>query len=64
MLTGELPGKPLEAPSHKVQIDVRLDAVVLRALEKKPELRYQQVSDVKDGGGDDLADGPVRRPDS
>jgi tRNA A-37 threonylcarbamoyl transferase component Bud32 len=47
MLTGELPGKPLEPPSHKVQIDVRLDAVVLRALEKKPELRYQQVGDVK-----------------
>ncbi len=47
MLTGELPGKPLEPPSHKVQIDVRLDAVVLRALEKKPELRYQQVSILK-----------------
>ncbi|HWY31931.1 MAG TPA: protein kinase, partial [Candidatus Acidoferrum sp.] len=47
MLTGELPGKRLEPPSHKVQIDVRLDEVVLRALEKKPELRYQQVSEVK-----------------
>jgi serine/threonine protein kinase len=47
MLTGELPGKQLQPPSTKVQIDVRLDAVVLRALEKKPELRYQQVSDVK-----------------
>ena len=47
MLTGELPGKCLEAPSRKVQIDVRLDAVVLRALEKKPELRYQQAGDVK-----------------
>ncbi len=47
MLTGELPGKRIEPPSHKVQIDVRLDEVVLRALEKKPELRYQQVSDVK-----------------
>ena len=47
MLTGELPGKPLEPPSHKVHIDVRLDAVVLRALEQKPGLRYQQVSDVK-----------------
>src|ERR1035437_4827008 len=47
MLTGELPGKCLEAPSKKVQIDVRLDEVVLRALEKKPELRYQQVSEVK-----------------
>ncbi len=47
MLTGELPGKQLEAPSKKVQIDVRLDEIVLRALEKKPELRYQQVSEVK-----------------
>ena len=47
LLTGELPGKPLQPPSRKVQIDVRLDEVVLRALEKKPELRYQQVSEVK-----------------
>ena len=47
MLTGELPGKPIEAPSHKVQIDVRLDEVVLRALEQKPELRYQQASVLK-----------------
>ena len=47
MLTGELPGKRLEPPSSKVQIDVRLDEIVLRALEKKPELRYQQVSEVK-----------------
>jgi serine/threonine protein kinase len=47
MLTGELPGKPIVPPSRacgKVQVDVRLDEVVLRALEKKPELRYQQVS--------------------
>jgi serine/threonine protein kinase len=47
MLTGELPGKKIEPPSKKVQIDVRLDEVVLRALEKNPELRYQQVSEVK-----------------
>ncbi|HEV2454158.1 MAG TPA: serine/threonine-protein kinase, partial [Verrucomicrobiae bacterium] len=47
MLTGELPGKRIEPPSRKVQIDVRLDEVVLRALEKTPELRYQQVSEVK-----------------
>jgi tRNA A-37 threonylcarbamoyl transferase component Bud32 len=44
MLTGELPGKQIEPPSHKVQIDVRLDEIVLRALEKNPELRYQQAS--------------------
>ncbi|MDR3460593.1 MAG: protein kinase [Verrucomicrobiae bacterium] len=47
MLTGELPGKKIEAPSKKVHIDVRLDEVVLRALEKKPELRYQQASILK-----------------
>lgn len=47
MLTGELPGQQLEAPSRKVQIDVRLDEVVLRALEKNPEHRYQQASQVK-----------------
>jgi predicted Ser/Thr protein kinase/type II secretory pathway pseudopilin PulG len=47
MLTGELPDKHLEPPSHKVQIDVRLDEVVLRALERKPELRYQQASALK-----------------
>jgi serine/threonine protein kinase len=47
LLTGELPGKRIEPPSRKVQIDVRLDEVVLRALEQKPELRYQQVSEVK-----------------
>ncbi len=44
MLTGELPGKSLEPPSKKVHIDVRLDEIVLRALEKKPELRFQQAS--------------------
>jgi len=47
MLTGELPGKPIDPPSKKVRIDVRLDEVVLHALEQKPELRYQQVSEVK-----------------
>ena len=47
MLTGELPGKRLEPPSRKVHIDVRLDEIVLRALEKTPELRYQQASILK-----------------
>jgi predicted Ser/Thr protein kinase len=44
MLTGELPDAQLEPPSRKVHVDVRLDEIVLRALEKKPELRYQQAS--------------------
>jgi serine/threonine protein kinase len=47
MLTGELPGKAMEPPSKKVRVDVRLDEVVLRALDKEPELRFQQVSEVK-----------------
>jgi len=41
MLTGELPATRLQPPSRKVQIDVRLDEIVLRALEEKPELRFQ-----------------------
>jgi tRNA A-37 threonylcarbamoyl transferase component Bud32/tetratricopeptide (TPR) repeat protein len=44
MLTGERPGKEVIAPSRKVQIDVRLDEIVLRALEKKPELRFQDAT--------------------
>lgn len=47
MLTGERPDKELVAPSKKVQIDVRLDEIVLRALEKKPELRFQQATAFK-----------------
>ncbi|HSU54699.1 MAG TPA: serine/threonine-protein kinase [Candidatus Dormibacteraeota bacterium] len=46
MLTGELPLGRFAAPSEKVQMDVRLDDVVLRALEKEPQRRYQHVSDV------------------
>ena len=47
MLTGELPKGDFAPPSKKVVVDVRLDEVVLRAMEKRPELRYQQVSEVK-----------------
>ncbi|MBN2703380.1 MAG: leucine-rich repeat protein [Pontiellaceae bacterium] len=47
MLTGEMPEKELVPPSKKVRIDVRLDEVVLRALESKPDLRYQQASILK-----------------
>jgi len=48
MLTGELPIGRFELPSKKVQVDVRLDDVVLKALEKSPERRYQNASDVKE----------------
>ena len=47
MLTGELPLGKFQPPSKKVQVDVRLDEVVLHALEKEPERRYQHASEVK-----------------
>ncbi len=47
MLTGELPGKDLQAPLRKVHIDVRLDEIVIKAMEKNPELRFQQASVLK-----------------
>jgi tRNA A-37 threonylcarbamoyl transferase component Bud32/capsular polysaccharide biosynthesis protein len=50
MLTGEAPGDRFEPPSSHlsgIQIDVRLDEVVLRALEREPARRYQKVSELK-----------------
>lgn len=47
MLTGELPIGRFSAPSKKAEIDVRLDEVVLRTLEKEPQRRYQHASQVK-----------------
>jgi serine/threonine protein kinase len=47
MLTGQLPLGRFAPPSKKVEIDARLDEVVLRSLEREPELRYQQAGEVK-----------------
>jgi serine/threonine protein kinase len=47
MLTGELPDQPLAPPSSRTLIDVRLDEVVIRALQQNPTLRFQQVSELK-----------------
>ena len=47
LLTGELPLGRFAPPSRKVQVDVKLDEIVLQTLEKEPELRYQRASDVK-----------------
>ena len=48
MLTGELPLGRFPPPSRKVQVDVRLDEVVLRTLEKEPQQRYQRADDGED----------------
>lgn len=47
MLTGRPPRGCWLAPSQRVQVDVRLDDVVVRALAEDPELRYQQASEIK-----------------
>jgi serine/threonine protein kinase len=47
MLTGELPIGRFQPPSQKVQVDVRLDEVVLHAMEREPARRYQHISDIK-----------------
>jgi serine/threonine protein kinase len=47
LLTGELPAGKLQPPSRKVQVDVRLDEIVLRALESAPELRFQTAAELR-----------------
>jgi serine/threonine protein kinase len=49
LLTGELPRDDLQPRSSRpgLQINVRLDQVVLRALEKAPERRYQHASEIQ-----------------
>ncbi|RBP44458.1 serine/threonine protein kinase [Roseimicrobium gellanilyticum] len=50
MLTGELPAKQIEATSSRLKnlhIDVRVDEIVLRALEKKPEMRWQTAAELR-----------------
>jgi serine/threonine protein kinase/capsular polysaccharide biosynthesis protein len=72
MLTGELPLGKFAPPSRKVQVDVRLDEVVLQALEKEPSMRYQQASQVKTAvetianseGRGPQAEAPEPKPDA
>ncbi len=46
MLTGELPLGRFPPPSQRVEIDVSLDEVVLRTLEKEPRRRYQHAREL------------------
>lgn len=48
MLTGERPHGVFAPPSSKTKVDNRIDSVVLRAMEREPDLRYQQASEVKE----------------
>lgn len=47
MLTGDVPMGKFDPPSKRVEVDVRLDDVVLRTLEREPERRYQKASEIK-----------------
>ncbi len=48
MLTGDVPVGHFALPSQKAHVDVRLDKIVLHALERDVALRYQQASEVRD----------------
>jgi serine/threonine protein kinase len=47
LLTGELPLGRFAPPSQKLQVDVKVDEVVLKSLAKEPALRYQSASAVR-----------------
>lgn len=47
LLTGQLPVGRFAPPSKQVQVDVRLDEVVLRTLEAEPDRRYQRAGEIK-----------------
>jgi hypothetical protein len=47
LLTGETPLGHFAPPSQKIQVDVRLDEVVLRALDRDPDRRYQRIGEMK-----------------
>jgi serine/threonine protein kinase len=46
MLTTELPIGRFLLPSERVHVDVRLDEVVLKALEREPDRRYQRAEEM------------------
>jgi predicted Ser/Thr protein kinase len=47
MLTGERPKEDITPPSKRVQVDIRIDEIVLRALEKAPELRFATAAEFR-----------------
>jgi serine/threonine protein kinase len=62
LLTGELPIGKFAPPSQLAQVDVRLDEVVVRALQQQPSRRYQHVSDLKTDVETITAAGPPKPP--
>jgi len=61
MLTGERPQAPFEVPSKRVQVDIRIDEIVLRALEKEAELRFATAAEFRTQV-ESLSQQPVQAP--
>jgi hypothetical protein len=47
MLTGELPLGRFDLPSKKAAVDARLDALLLKTLERKPGRRFQHIGEIR-----------------
>jgi serine/threonine protein kinase len=62
LLTGELPVGHFTLPSAKTPVSADLDSIILRALEKEPDRRYQRASEVKTAL-ETMDRGPRRSPD-
>ena len=62
LLTGELPIGKFAPPSQKAQVDVRLDEVVVRALQREPARRYQHVSELRTDVENITATGSAKPP--
>jgi predicted Ser/Thr protein kinase len=61
LLTGEVPMGRFQPPSKRVHVDVRLDEIVLRTLEREPAQRYQRASELKTDV-ETVASNPQLRP--
>lgn len=47
MLTGQVPAGHFDPPSHKVNLDHRFDSIVLKAMARDPDRRFQRASEVR-----------------
>jgi serine/threonine protein kinase len=63
LLTGELPLGRFALPSQKLEVNVKVDEVVLKTLAKEPALRYQSASAVRTDV-DGIARAPAPAPAS
>lgn len=64
MLTGQVPAGHFDPPSHKADVDHLLDAIVLKAMARDPDRRFQHASQVRieiDGIGATPSE-PVQTP--